>query len=108
MPGTDPAGGEMPPLQVFLQAALGALGGDRGVIILKDGSEDLRLGAIMPLDTDVAVNRVVLKAVLKEGNAVLCNGVQEDSRFNLTESQLDQRAREMTPQVVQLLLKGQA
>ena len=27
---------------------------------------------------------------------------------NLTESQLDQRAREMTPQVVQLLLKGQA
>ena len=26
---------------------------------------------------------------------------------NLTESQLDQRAREMTPQVVQLLLQGQ-
>ena len=26
---------------------------------------------------------------------------------NLTEAQLDQRAREMTPQVVQLLLKGQ-
>ena len=26
---------------------------------------------------------------------------------NLTEAQLDQRAREMTPQIVQLLLKGQ-
>jgi hypothetical protein len=27
---------------------------------------------------------------------------------NLTETQLDQRAREMTPQVVKLLLQGQA
>ncbi|HEV8141491.1 MAG TPA: hypothetical protein VGQ77_01440 [Methylomirabilota bacterium] len=27
---------------------------------------------------------------------------------NLTEAQLDQRAREMTPQVVKLLLQGQA
>jgi hypothetical protein len=73
--------------QLFLRAAVLALGADRGVIVLKDeGGEALRLGAIMPKDKDVSVNRVVLRSVLREHKGVLCNDAMHDERFLKTET----------------------
>lgn len=78
--------------QHFLEAAVSALKADRGVIVLRDDSaEILRLGAIMPLDKDVAVNRVVLRSALREHSAVLCNDVQHDERFLKTETVIKER-----------------
>jgi hypothetical protein len=71
----------------FLAAAVAALGADRGVVVLRDETGDvLRLGAIMPKDKDVSVNRVVLRTVLREHKAVLCNDTQNDSRFLKTDT----------------------
>lgn len=71
----------------FLAAALVATGADRGVIALRDnGEEGLRLAAILPSDKDIAVNRVVLRAVLKGQEAVLCNDTATDERFQKNET----------------------
>lgn len=70
-------------IQQFLDATVKAVGADRGVVVFKEGGtgDNLRLGAIHPPNLDVAVNRVVLRSVLREKNAVLCNRVQHDERF---------------------------
>ena len=71
----------------FLGAVLQATGADRGVVVLKDDTGDiLRLGAIVPRDRDVSVNRVVLRAALRERKAVLCNDAVGDPRFLKTET----------------------
>jgi pSer/pThr/pTyr-binding forkhead associated (FHA) protein len=73
--------------QHFLNAAVCAIGAERGVIVLKDDARDaLRLGAIISREKDVAVNRVVLRAVLRENFAVLCNDVQHDKSFQKTDT----------------------
>jgi pSer/pThr/pTyr-binding forkhead associated (FHA) protein len=73
--------------QHFLVAAVVACGADRGVIVLREESgEALRLGAIVPRDKDVAVNRVVLRAVLRKQEAVLCNDSLRDERFLKTDT----------------------
>jgi len=64
-----------------------SLNADRGVVIFKDESDGgLLLGAIYPGDKDVAVNRVVLRSVLRENKLVLCNDALNDSRFSITET----------------------
>lgn len=73
--------------RLFLAAAMSAVGAQRGVLALKGGSgEELRSAAIEPADKDLALNRVVLGAVLKSRQAVLCNNPQEDPRFKATET----------------------
>jgi len=73
--------------QKVLQAAICATRADRGVVVLKDAQNDnLQLGAIYPEDRDVSVSRVVLRAVLREHRAVLCNNAQKDPRFQHTET----------------------
>lgn len=73
--------------QRLLAALIATLGADRGVVVYRDGVGDgLSLAAIMPGDKDVAVNRVVLRTVLRERKAVLCNDAQTDKRFSSTET----------------------
>ena len=58
---------------------------------------------------------IITDVFLKTGNAMARTWGLKDFRFlamphpiaNLTSEQLDQRAREITPQVVKLLLEGQ-
>jgi len=74
-------------LQRVLEAVTAATHADRGVLVLRDaGSDALRLGAIWPRERDVSVTRVVLRAVLRERQAVLCNDAQSDPRFQQTET----------------------
>lgn len=74
-------------LQRVLNAAVSATHADRGVLVLRDGQGDaLRLGAIFPRDRDVSVTRVVLRAVLREQRAVLCNDAKNDPRFQQTDT----------------------
>lgn len=71
----------------ILKAAMAATHADRGVLVLKDPQgESLRLGALLPRERDVSVTRVVLRAVLREQRAVLCNDAQRDPRFQRTET----------------------
>lgn len=73
--------------QRLLCALIRATDSSRGVIVYKDDSEaGLSLAAIMPPDKDVAVNRIVLRTVLRERKAVFCNDAQRDSRFSSTET----------------------
>lgn len=72
--------------QHLLELVVSLLHADRGVIIYYDTGEVLRLGGIVPRDRDVSVNRVVLRSGLRERKAVLCNDVQNDSRFARTET----------------------
>lgn len=72
--------------QQLLDLVVEVLGGDRGVIVFQDSPESLRLGAIAPRETEVSVNRVVLKAALREKKAVLCNDPRNDPRFKKTET----------------------
>ncbi|MCX7962875.1 MAG: FHA domain-containing protein [Candidatus Sumerlaea chitinivorans] len=70
-----------------LRGALAATKADRGVLVLREPeAEALTLGAILPRDRDVSVNRVVLRAVLREHCAVLCNDALNDPRFQKTET----------------------
>lgn len=74
-------------LQHLLRAVVSTVSADRGVIVLKDETNEvLRLGGLFPKDRDISVNRVVLKAVLRETEAVLCNDVQADPRFRKTDT----------------------
>lgn len=74
-------------LQHFLTAGVVACGADRGVLVLKDeANESLRLGAIVPKEKDIAVNRVVLRSVLRKTEAVLCNDAMRDERFLKTDT----------------------
>ena len=71
----------------FAQALMVATGAERAVVVLKDETGDkLRLGTVLPIDQDVSVNRVVLKAVLRDKKAVLCNDAVGDPRFVQTET----------------------
>ena len=72
--------------QHLLELIVSVLKADRGVIIFYDTGEVLRLGAIVPRDRDVSVNRVVLRAALREHRSVLCNDAQNDSRFLKTDT----------------------
>jgi len=74
-------------LQAILQALVEITGCDRGVIVLRDEVTDgLQPGAIVPQESDVAVNRVVLQAAIKDSSALLCNDVQESPLFRSTET----------------------
>lgn len=74
-------------IQALLQATVEALGADRGVVAVRAGGDGaLNLSGIVPLEQDVAVNRVVMRAVLKEGQAVFCNDAQGDPLFGVTET----------------------
>ncbi len=71
----------------FANALMVATGAERAVVVLKDETGDaLRLGTVLPCDQDVSVNRVVLKAVLREHKAVLCNDAEGDPRFLQTDT----------------------
>lgn len=73
--------------QRILEALISATHADRGVLVLRESnSEALKLGAIWPRDRDVSVTRVVLRAVLRERQAVLCNEAKSDPRFQQTET----------------------
>ena len=73
--------------QHLLNCLVEAIGAERGVIVLRDEARDkLRLGAIIPPDRDIAVNRVVLRCALREQQAVLCNDPTHDSRFQETDT----------------------
>jgi pSer/pThr/pTyr-binding forkhead associated (FHA) protein len=86
------ANGHDPIYTHFLNAAVSSLGADRGVIVLKErGSEALKLAAIYPKDRDLAVNRTVLRATLRNREAVLCNDVGKDDRFLQTDTVVKER-----------------
>ncbi len=86
-PAADETDDEEVFYQHVLQATAAAVGADRGVIVLRDETGDiLRLGAILPRDRDVSVNRVVLRYGLREQKAVLCNDAQNEPRFAKTDT----------------------
>lgn len=85
-PAAEETAGEAQVAGHFLRAVVHALGADRGVVVFQEAKDQLRLGAITPAEVDVAVNRVVLRGCLREGHAVLCNDVQNDRRFQRTET----------------------
>lgn len=93
LPFSLDANGSFDPLQVhFLNAAVASVGADRGVIVLKEsGSDVLRLAAIYPREKDIAVNRTVLRAALRNREAVLCNNVMQDDRFLQTDTVVKER-----------------
>jgi pSer/pThr/pTyr-binding forkhead associated (FHA) protein len=86
---TDKPAEEGELFQRVLQGAIAATHADRGVVVLREPQGDaLRLAAIFPRDRDVSVTRVVLRAVLREQHAVLCNDAKGDPRFQQTETVL--------------------
>jgi len=70
--------------QQLLELIVEVLGADRAVIVFQDAGETLRLGAIAPKEKEVSVNRVVLKAALRDRKAILCNDAMNDRRFTKT------------------------
>jgi pSer/pThr/pTyr-binding forkhead associated (FHA) protein len=73
--------------QPLLEALLPILQADRGVIVFQTpGTEQLHLGAILPKDKDVSINRVVLKACLRKQFGVLTGDAPNDPEFAKTET----------------------
>jgi pSer/pThr/pTyr-binding forkhead associated (FHA) protein len=73
--------------QRLLGALVRATNATRGVVVHKEDPDGaLSLAAIVPSDRDVAVNRIVLRSVLREKKAVFCTNAQKDSRFSTTET----------------------
>ncbi len=74
-------------VDVVLHALVRALAADRGVIVLAEGKAgDLRPAAIVAPETDVAVNRVVLRSGLTEGKAILCPRTEDSGLFRENET----------------------
>lgn len=59
-----------------------ALRPDRAAIVMKDAAGNLQLGAVFPGDTELLINRVVLRSALKHAQAVICNDVQKSAHFH--------------------------
>ncbi len=80
----------------LLEAAVLTLEADRGVIIYRsDEASNLSLGAIYPENKDVAVNRVVLKSILKDQNTLYSNDATVDPRFAGTDTVRRDKIRSM-------------
>lgn len=83
---TSGAGGDVF-LGRLLEAAVHALGADRGVVVLKDRkSGALQAGAMVTRGDDVAVNRVVLRSAFSEFKAILCPDTRESGLFRENET----------------------